>query len=260
MFDFNLHQFAAWQWSLLGLCAFLVGISKTGVPGFGILVVVIAAMVMPAKESVGFVLPLLIFADVFAAAWYHRKARWEHILRLITFTFVGIIAASATLDRINSHQLKPIIGVIVLVLLAVRLWSERSKLQILTYEHDNSVRQWIFAVIFGFLAGYTTMMANAAGPIMIIYLLAVGLPKYEFVGTSAWFFFIVNWLKVPFQSKLDMITAASLKVDACLFPIVLVGAVCGILLVKHIPQKLFNTVVTALAAVAALWMVISSVI
>ncbi len=257
MYDFGLLEFASWQWGLLGLCAFLVGVSKTGLPGVGIVVVLIAAFVVPAKASVGLVLPLLIFADIFAAAWYHRKAQWRHIFRLLGFTFIGIVVAAQTLEKINDRQLKAIIGVIVLTLLAVSTWNNYRKSSYLQYDHNSVVRQWIFAVVFGFLAGYTTMMANAAGPIMIVYLLAVGLGKIEFVGTTAWFFFIVNWLKVPFQSKLNMITAESLKLDACLFPLVFVGAVCGIVLVKYIPQKMFNIAVTVLAVGAAIWMVVS---
>lgn len=257
MFDFGALELSVWQWGLLGLGAFMAGLSKTGMPGVGILVVLIAAMVVPAKASVGLVLPLLIFADVFAAAYYHRKARWSHIARLLGFTFIGIVAAAATLGKINDRQLKPIIGLIVLALLAVSTWNNRRKSAALRYDQASAVNRWIFAIVFGFLAGYTTMMANAAGPIMIVYLLAVGLPKFEFVGTTAWYFFIVNWLKVPFQSKLQMITAESLKIDLCLFPFVVAGAVGGILLVRHIPQKLFNAAVTLLAAAAAAWMVVS---
>ena len=95
------------------------------------------------------------------------------------------------------------------------------------------------------------MMANAAGPIMIIYLLAAGLPKTQFVGTAAWFFFIVNWLKVPFSATLDLITPQSLKLNVCLFPVIVIGAVTGIVLLKHIPQKLFRIIVLALATAAA---------
>lgn len=257
MFDFGSLELSAWQWGLLGLCAFMVGISKTGVPGFGILVVLLAALVMPAKASVGFVLPLLIFADIFAAAYYHRKAKWGHVFRLLPWTFIGIVAAYFSLSHINDQQLKPIIGIIVLVLLAISTWNNYRKSKQLEHNDDSNIKRWIFAIVFGFIAGYTTMMANAAGPIMIIYMLATRLPKLEFVGTLAWFFFIVNWLKVPFQTKLDMITPESFKLDLYLFPIVAVGAFCGILLVKYIPQKLFNIVVTILAAVAAAWMVIS---
>jgi len=257
MFDFGTLELGIWQWGLLGLCAFMVGLSKTGMPGVGILVVLIAAMVMPPKASVGLVLPLLIFADLFAAAYYHRKAHWNHIARLMGFAIIGIVAAKATLERIDDRQLKPIIGLIVLVLLSLSTWNNSRKSAALQYDHTSALNRWIFAVVFGFLAGYTTMMANAAGPIMIVYLLAVGLPKLEFVGTTAWFFFIMNWLKVPFQLSLQMITAESLKIDLFLFPFVVIGAVGGIFLVRHIPQKLFNAAVTLLAAAAALWMVVS---
>lgn len=256
-FDFAGLELSALQWGLLGLCAFMVGMSKTGVPGFGILVVLLAALVMPAKASVGFVLPLLIFADIFAAAYYHRKAKWGHVFRLLPWAFIGIVAAALSLKHINDQQLKPIIGIIVLALLAISTWNNYRKSEQLDYDDKNIRKQWIFAIVFGFFAGYTTMMANAAGPIMIIYMLAARLPKLEFVGTLAWFFFIVNWLKVPFQTKLQMITPESLKLNLYLFPLVAVGAVCGILLVKYIPQKLFNIVVTLLAALAAAWMVIS---
>jgi uncharacterized protein len=257
MFNFGALELSIWQWGLLGLCAFMVGLSKTGMPGVGILAVLLAAMVIPAKASVGLVLPLLIFADVFAAAYYHRKARWNHIVRLIGFTLIGIIVAAATLKKINDRQLSLLIGLIVLGLLAVSTWNNSRQSAAIHYDHANALNRWIFAAVFGFLAGYTTMMANAAGPIMIVYLLAVGLPKYEFVGTTAWFFFIANWLKVPFQQKTQMITAESLKIDVYLFPIVIVGALAGILLVRYIPQKVFNTIVTLIAAGAAAWMVAS---
>jgi len=104
----------------------------------------------------------------------------------------------------------------------------------------------------GFLAGVTTMMANAAGPIMIIYLLAMRLPKIEFVGTSAWFFFVVNWLKVPFSVSLELMIAESLKLDLMMLPFIAIGAITGILVLKRIPQKAFNIVVQILAACAAI--------
>jgi uncharacterized membrane protein YfcA len=96
------------------------------------------------------------------------------------------------------------------------------------------------------------MMANAAGPIMIIYLLAMRLPKIEFVGTSAWFFFVINWLKVPFSANLNLMTAATVKLNLMMLPFIAIGAVVGIFFLKRIPQKAFNAVVQILAAAAAI--------
>jgi uncharacterized membrane protein YfcA len=86
---------------------------------------------------------------------------------------------------------------------------------------------------------------------MVIYLLAMRLDKIEFVGTQAWFFFVVNWLKVPFSSNLNMMTVESVKLDLLMLPFIAVGAVLGIFFLKRIPQKAFAAVVQILAAGAA---------
>ena len=136
---------------------------------------------------------------------------------------------------------------IVLALLGVNYWRIRAG------GKDAPVpTQWWFAVGLGFLAGVTTMMANAAGPVMIIYLLAMRLPKINFVGTSAWFFFVINWLKVPFSTNLQLMTVESIKLDLMMLPFIAAGAVVGIFALKRIPQKAFNIVVQILAAAAAI--------
>ena len=106
--------------------------------------------------------------------------------------------------------------------------------------------------MMGLLAGMTTMMANAAGPVMVLYLLSMHFPKQKFIGTAAWFFFIVNWVKVPLMTNLDMINAASLKIDLMVFPAVVLGAIAGIWMLKRIPQRAFNIIALILAAAAAI--------
>jgi len=234
-------------WVLVSLYAIMVGISKTGIPGFGILVVPLMASVLPARSSVGVLLGILILADLFAVSYHRHNAKWHHVLGLLPPAFAGIVAGYFGLKVVSDEQLRAIIGTIVLVMLGVNYWWTRAKGQ------DAPVpTQWWFAVGLGFLAGVTTMMANAAGPIMIVYLLAMRLPKVEFVGTSAWFFFVVNWLKVPFSANLELMTAESVKLDLIMLPFIAVGAAVGILVLKRIPQKAFNVVVQILAAAAAI--------
>jgi uncharacterized membrane protein YfcA len=225
----------------------MIGLSKTGIPGVAILVVPLMAIAIPARQSVGVLLGILILADIFAVAYHRHNARWGHVLRLLPAAFAGIVAGYFGLKVVNDEQLKPIIGGIVLVMLSVYYWWTRAKGQ------DTPVpTQGWFAAGLGFLAGVTTMMANAAGPVMVIYLLAMRLDKIEFVGTQAWFFFVVNWLKVPFSRNLEMMTAASVKLDLMMLPFIAVGAVIGIFFLKRIPQKAFTAVVQILAAVAAI--------
>ncbi|MHC5059700.1 MAG: sulfite exporter TauE/SafE family protein [Planctomycetota bacterium] len=248
MFDPGSFDLSGAQWIVLALSAFLVGVSKTGIPGLSILPVPLMALVLPAKASVGVLLPMLIFADLFAAGYYRRHAQWPHILRLMPATLLGIIAGYLAMGKVTDQQLKPVIGAIVLIMLTIRVVNDRLKKPQAETEPSAGL---FFAVFLGFFIGVTTMMANAAGPVMIIYLLTAHLGKTQFVGTAAWFFFIVNWLKVPFSARLDLITAESLRLNAFLFPVIFAGAVAGIVLLKHIPQKFFRIIVLALATAAA---------
>ncbi len=235
-------------WVLVVVSAVLVGVSKTGLPGLGILMAPLMAMAFPehTRLSTGILLGMLILGDLFAAGYYRRRAEWGHVIRLLPPAFVGIAAGWQAMDYVTDDQLQPIMGVIVLAMLGLNYWRIR-----MGGENAPIPKQWWFAALMGFLAGVTTMMANAAGPVMIIYLLAMRLPKIEFLGTSAWFFFVVNWLKVPFSANLNLITADSVKLNLMMLPLIALGAVAGILFLRRVPQKVFNSLVQVLAAAAA---------
>ncbi len=244
MFDLN-----SMGWIIVGLCAVLTGVSKTGIPGLGILMAPLMAMAFPGhvRQSTGILLGMLILGDLFAAGYYRRHAEWKYVLRLLPAAFVGIVAGWRAMDLVTDDQLQPIMGIIVLGMLAINYWRTR-----LRSEDAPIPGQWWFAALMGFVAGVTTMMANAAGPVMVIYLLAMRLPKFAFIGTSAWFFFVVNWLKVPFSANLDLINSESLKLNLMMLPLIAAGAVAGILFLRRIPQRAFNSLVQILAAAAAL--------
>jgi uncharacterized protein len=115
---------------------------------------------------------------------------------------------------------------------------------------------WWFAAITGLLAGFTTMVANAAGPVMVLYFLAIGLPKLAFVGTGAWFFMLVNVFKVPFSVHLGLITHQSLLMDAILLIPLIPGALLGPVILRRINQKNFELMVLILTAVATLRLIL----
>jgi len=246
------QDYSSTQWLVLCICAVCVGISKTGLPGMGIVVVPLMASFFPAASSTGLLLVLLATGDLFAVGFYHRHANWKHIIKLLPAAFAGMAAGSFIIRRITDSQLAPVIGVIVLVMLILNYLHQRKP------QDDSSLpHHWLFAVTMGFFAGLTTQLANAAGPVMIIYLLAMKLPKYEFIGTSAWFFLILNWLKVPIFISEGRITAAAFAADACMLLLIVVGAVAGLLILKKLPQKWFNIIVQILAAAAAIKLLLS---
>jgi uncharacterized membrane protein YfcA len=250
MFDID---FSSYQWTILLVCAFIVGVSKTGIPGIGILAVPMLALAFPAKASTGLLLPMLAFADIFAVVYYRRYSHWNHILRLLPPALMGIIVGSIIIRHIDNSQLKPFIGIIVLTMLAINYWRN--------YKNGNNSHiptHWSFALIMGFTAGLTTQLANAAGPIMVIYLLAMKLEKNEFIGTGAWYFLILNWLKIPLFIWDGRISLESISADILVLPLVAIGALSGILILKKLPQKVFNTVIQILALLAALKLVLSA--
>ena len=222
--------------------AFLTGFSKSGMPGMGILIPTLAAMAMPARASTGFILPVLIEGDCVAVGYWMRKAAWPSLLRVLPWTALGIVAGYFLMGIISDAVFKPLLGAMILAIVGLDLIRRAAKVEL-------RAESRIVAAVIGILAGAFTMLANAAGPVMTIYLLSMRLSKDEFVGTGAWFYFIINLFKLPFSIALGLVTWSTLIIDLELLPLVLVGSLVGVLVMKKLPQKAFNIVAQVLAVV-----------
>ncbi|KGM44982.1 sulfite exporter TauE/SafE family protein [Neobacillus niacini] len=240
------------EWFVVILSTVLIGFTKTGVSSMGILVATILMYVFPAKESIGILLPMLVVGDLFAVFFYRRSVVWKYLISLIPWVLIGIVIGYFVLNQINSDQLKPLIGIIVLALIILHISRERFG-EKFTKVLPKSL--W-FTLSMGILAGFTTMIGNAAGGVMAIYLLMKGLPKNEFVGTGAWFFMFVNLIKIPFYISLGLITIDSITFNMWLIPTILIGAFIGIKVVPLIPQKAFQTLILGFALIGALRLII----
>jgi uncharacterized protein len=241
-----------WQWACLAVAAFCTGLSKTGILGLGILGVALFANVLPARESTGAILPLLVCADVFGVMFYRKHASWPQLWRLFPWVIAGVVIGSFALGRLDNAQVQRMVGVILLAMLAMHWWRGRQKGELAARLPHS---RW-FAGLMGLLAGFTTMVSNAAGPVMVLYFLAIGLPKLVFIGTAAWFFMLVNVFKIPFSVKLGLITPHSLLIDAILLLPMTPGALLGPRIVEHINQRVFERMVlilTLAAVVRLLW-------
>ena len=214
----------------------------------------IFAVIFPAELSAGILLPVLCVADLLAVGYYRRHADWKKIIPLMPWVAAGLLAATwvyflgrqegSMVSSIIKNYMKPIIGIIVLTVLALSLWREK---------HKDVPEGKLISVGTGFTAGFTSMLANAAGPIMNIYLLVMKLPKEAFIGTSAWFFLIINYVKLPLMHfGAGSITKASLQMNAMLIPAILVGGILGIKAVKYIPEEKFKYAVQILVFAACI--------
>lgn len=235
------------QWALAAAAAAGIGLSKSGFAGLGMFHIVVFAQLYGARASTGIILPMLVVGDLSAVAAFRRHARWEHIGRVLPPTIVGIIVGWLAMHRIDEARFKPLLGAVVLGLALLQI----ARMARPQWFNDVPHARW-FAYTLGFIAGVTTMLVNGAGPIVALYLLAVGLPKYEFVGTGAWFFLIVNILKLPLSAEQGLITWETLVLNAKLAPCVVAGLVAGKFLVKFVPQRLFDFLLLLFVATAAL--------
>ena len=207
------------------------------------------ASVFGARDSTGIVLPMLIAGDLFAMAVYGKRANWGYVRRMMPPTLLGVIVGWLLMFRMPETYYRPLIGFIILVLTVmqiIRIWKQE-------WLADVPHAAW-FAWSMGILVGLTTMLANAAGPVFGLYLLAIGLPKLEFVGTAAWFFLILNVVKIPFSWSLGLIRLDTLALNATLVPLIALGLWVGTMLIKRIPQRLFDSLILILTGVASLRM------
>lgn len=240
-------------WLIAGAVAFCVGMSKTGFGGLGVISVTLFAMLWPAKASTGALLPLMIFADFLAVYYYRRHANWTDLARLMPATFLGIVCGWWLMPKISDQTFTLMLGWLILGLMALTILQRLYPIQ-LKKTADHQVIGWSA----GWLTGVVTMLANAAGAITAFYFLARRMDKMTFVGTAAWFFLVVNLSKVPFSVDLGLINKESLLFDLMLLPVVLVGGVAGRILLRWVPQKLFEWITIALAVLAAARLLLSA--
>ena len=235
------------EWLILCVGAMGVGVSKSGLSGVSMVHVLVFAFVFGARASTGVLLPLLLVGDLCAVWLLGNQALWPCVRRLMWPALIGVVLGWLLLDRLNETAFRPFIGVVILTLSGgqlVRMWRP-------DWLGRVPHAQW-FVWTMGILTGVTTMLANAAGPIVALYLLAIALPKDKLIATGAWFFLLLNLCKVPFSMQLGLIDRSTLLLNLSLAPCVLLGLLVGRWVVRRIPQRAFESVLLLFSAAAAI--------
>lgn len=235
--------------ALLG--AMCIGLSKSGLAGTATLNVVLMAKIFGAKPSVGIVLPLLIVADLMGYLLNRQGGSWRQILPMIPAAVVGVFAGWFLLDRVDNNSARVVIGVLILALLAFNVVLRRKREQLLALTRHRT-----FTWGMGGIAGTATMLANAAGPVMTVYLLAQRLEKKEHLGVFCRFFLFINLFKLPFSGNLGLVTGPSLMTNLVLLPGVVAGIALGWQLLRRMPQDAFEAALAWLTALAAIWLIV----
>ncbi|WP_309093384.1 sulfite exporter TauE/SafE family protein [Streptomyces sp.] len=248
----TLWHITGWEFAALAFAALLVGFSKTAVSGANTVSLAIFAAVLPARASTGVLLPVLIAGDLLAVATYRRHAHWPTLWRLFPAVAAGVVVGTVFLMWADDAIVRTSIGVILLLMAAVTVYRRRTADAEEEPEAVTTRPGRLKARSYGVLGGFTTMVANAGGPVMSMYLLSAGFRKLGFLGTSAFFFLIVNVSKLPFSAGLGLIDGRSLLLDLALVAFVVPGALLGKWAVGKIDQRLFEQLVIAATVVGGL--------
>ena len=237
---------------IMAFVGVFVGMAKTGLHGTGMIAVPLLAIVFGGRASSGIMLPILILGDLMAVYHYYGDAQWKHLKRVLPFAFVGVLLGTYIGIFIDDAIFRQVMAGIIFLSVGIMLWNEKQQSQV------NS-QNWPFNAGLGIAGGFTTMVGNLAGSVMAIYLLSLNLLKNQFIGTAAWFFLIINLVKVPFHVySWETITWDSLFLDLLVLPFIALGAFLGIQIVKRIPEQIYRRFILAMTIIAALFMMFQS--
>lgn len=234
------------QWIIVLITSLLVGFSKTGIGGVMMLAIPLLASEFGGKDSTGIMLPMLIIGDLYAIWYYRGSVLWKKVLTPLPWGILGIVLGAIIGNYLNDSTFVMLIGVIVLICLSLIIYTE--------VKGKNFVvpsAAW-FYILVGILSGFASMIGNAAGPIFSIYLLALGFKKNNYMGCNAWFFFLINVTKLPFQIFMwHNIGIKTLSIAGLMIPVITLGAIIGYFVLKKINEKYFRYLIIIMTGIAA---------
>lgn len=235
---------------MAAVVAYMIGLSKGGLGGtLAAMATPMMALVMPTDLVIGLVLPILMLADFFAVILYWQQWDRRIVLLLLPGTITGVTLGTVFITNAPTEALRTGLGIIVLLFAIYKIFEERI-LQSLTYQS----RSW-HGLLAGTVTGFSSTLAHTGGPPTSIYLLFQNLTPRVFIATSALFFMILNWIKVPFYIYAQVFDLPRLWQIVWLLPLVPLGVWSGRWAASKVDKRAFERVIVALLAMTALLLI-----
>ncbi len=236
---------------MAALVAFLIGLSKGGLGGTaGALATPLMALVLPPEAVIGLILPLLMFADIFAVVLHWGRWNKKLILLLLPGAIIGITIGTFFITNAPTETLRTLLGIIILLFALYKAFEKRI-LNIFTYQPRN----W-HGLVAGAITGFSSALAHTGGPPVSIYLLMQKVTPAVFIATSALFFFIVNWIKVPYYAYAGLFDWVELRRIIWVLPLVPLGVWTGRWLAYRIDRQTFENIIVILLFINGLLLII----
>ncbi len=253
-----LQQIVAHQqiW-LLAFVILLVGISKAGFAGgLGVLATPLLLLQFPPREALALLLPLLMITDVFTIKRYWQQWRWDLLKPLWPGALFGVLLGALLLGHMNNDALRFGIG------LMASLFAARSLSQLLSANQQltqtSIVPNWISHAL-ATLAGVSSTLLHAGGPPITMYLTLKRIPSSTFIASSALFFTLLNWSKVPVFVQSDLLSIETIITALLLSPLCWLGTWCGVYIRGFMQERFFQYAVQLLLLVTGVKLIVQSV-
>ena len=240
-------------WSVAVLAVFIVGLAKSGLVGsMAVVGVPLLTLIMAPREAAGVMLPLMLVMDAFAVYAYRRDIDWRNMSILLPGAVTGIVIGWTTSAIVSDHMVRLLIGIISLIFILDAIFPIRKKIV-----GKPPSKPW--GVFWGGVTGFTSFVAHAGGPPFQVYVLPQRLSPSVYAATSAWFFAIVNTLKLIPYFFLGQLSATNLEISALLVPVAIAGVLVGIVLVRRIAIEQFYRIAYVLVFLLSLKLIYDGV-
>jgi uncharacterized membrane protein YfcA len=223
----------------------LIGLAKGGFSGMGALGLPLLALAMEPVQAAAILLPILIAQDVVGVAAFRKTWDKRILAIMLPGSVIGVVLGWWFAASVPSNVIMAAVGAISLLFGLYRLWVERGG----RIAASSNSPAWIGA-LFGVATGFTSQIAHAGGPPFQMWVMPRRLPRDILVGTTAIFFAVLNWIKVPAYVALGQFTWPNARITLILLPFALIGSLAGVILVRKVAMDRFYTIIYLLMVAA----------
>lgn len=228
-------------YGVAAIAVILVGIAKGGFAGLGAAAMPILVLVMDPAPAAAMLLPILIAQDVVSVWAFRHEYDWPTLKLMVPGGFIGVFLGWLFATAVPVDAVRGLVGLISVVFGLYRLALGRG----ITLQFRRKMPDAL-GVFWGAVSGFTSQVAHAGGPPFQIWALSRNFPHTVFIGTSAIFFAVLNWIKVPAYFALGQFTAANMKLTLIFMPLALASTFAGVWVVRRLSAARFNTVIAVL--------------
>ena len=235
------------QFLFLALYGLFMGFERAGIRTINMPVIPFVISALGPMQAMGYMLPMVLISDIFSITYYKRSADWNILKRSFPGAILGIILGAAIGKHLSVPAFKCIVGVIIIISLCFILYNDLKKKHI-----ENPKATLILGLSFAFFTGLASMLGASGGPVILTFLLLLNLPKDKLIGTSSYFFFMVNICKLPMYFFVwHNISMTSFLADLTLIPVLALGIFLGLLIVKHFTTKFYRIFIIIISFLSA---------